>query len=555
MNLHLVTANGIDNGNFTVADGTIVNVNALAKELDCDSQKTEDVIMASFLRWGMDYPTHLKGCFAIAVFDMDGNRLILCRDRFGTIPLYYAEIPNGLAFGSRTDEFMDKGVVSRTANLQAVWDYLTLGVVPQPNTMIKGVHSLRPGELLEFNLESKSIAVRRWWRLESDASFVGVGYEEMTSRLREAILESLTGIEMTNARLLLSGGVDSSVLLAALSIQRKHVPTLTLGYERRHQSYDETARAKGLAEHFEADARYVTISDRDAAKHFSKFIKAMDQPSRDGFNMYFATKACHECGAKDVLTGLGGDEFFAGYPHFRRRLRAMGLSGKLCVFRPLMRLLPNRFRHNLMLPFLTKAEMLECIRAQAYDKGKRSFMNPDLFHENAKPVSWLERCRDFVNDTEDFAELLARFDIELDMEHTLLRDAFLQSAVNQITPVSPLLDEQIAVMAFSMPLDYKIRDGRAKAIFTDAFKAELPEEVRLGVKHGFEMPLLSWLGGSLLPRARTAFASPCAKMLFQKQFLLNWSERLPSLQPWDYPLWSRFILVEWMMARKITDVR
>ena len=106
------------------------------------------------------------------------------------------------------------------------------------------------------------------------------------------------------------------------------------------------------------------------------------------------------------------------------------------------------------------------------------------------------------------------------MEHTLLRDAFLQSSANQVTPLSPLIDEQVAVLAFSLPTAYKLRDGRKKAVLTDAFGDKLPEDVIRAPKHGFEMPLLAWLGGPLLPQAKEAFASPQAAMLFRKTLAL-----------------------------------
>ncbi len=561
MKLHVATTNGIDKGKLAVADGDFLKAESLENELTAlnglgGSTDASEVVLTSFVRWGADFPLHLKvTTFAAAVFDMDANRLILCRDRFGTIPLYYAETRDGLAFGSRTDEFLDSGAVPRKADLQAVWDYLTLGVVPQHRTMISGVHSLGPGEFLEYDFASRSCKVRRWWRLAPDESLEKLSYDEAKEQLHDAIGKALSDLDLRNALLLLSGGLDSATLLAAMSEQQKSVRTLTLGYENRHQAFDESSRAKRLAEHFDADAKFVTISDWDAAKHFAKFMKAMDQPSRDGFNMYFATKAAHDCGATAVLTGLGGDELFESYPHLIRRLKAEQ-SGKWLRFAaPLMRRLPDRFRHNLMLPFLSRAESLETIRAQVYEEGKRLIVNPELLEGRPAPQPWLEHCREVLVDGESLARCIARFDVELDMEHTLLRDAFLQSSANQVTPLSPLIDERVAVLAFSLPTAYKIRDGRKKAVLTDAFGDKLPEDVRRAPKHGFEMPLLAWLGGPLLPKAKEAFASPQAAMLFKRQYCLNWSERLASLQPRDYPLWSRFILLEWMMARNITDIR
>ena len=141
MNLHTATAEGIDRTAFAVVEGTITNQHALAQQLDTRPDDTEAIVHAAFLRWGDDFPQHLHGSFALAVLDLDAARLLLVRDRFGTIPLYYHLDPKTAAvhFASRVDDFLTQRVVRRVASRQAIWHYLAIGAIPQPQTILADV--------------------------------------------------------------------------------------------------------------------------------------------------------------------------------------------------------------------------------------------------------------------------------------------------------------------------------------------------------------------------------------------------------------------------------
>lgn len=169
-------------------------------------------------------------------------------------------------------------------------------------------------------------------------------------------------------------------------------------------------------------------------------------------------------------------------------------------------------------------------------------------------MNWLDLCTEICDETLDAARQLSLFDLRYDMEHTLLRDAYAQCAPHRVAPYAPLLhDHRLAELAFRLPLGCRVRQGQGKIALTAAVSDLLPESLLNLPKHGFEMPLLRWLGGTLLPRAREAFASPQAQAVFDRQQLLNWTERLESLQARDYPLWARFTLIAWLQERNITD--
>lgn len=559
MNLHTINHNGIDGKQFVVLDGRIANGSRLASELQAQGKSMEDVVHAAFLAWGDDFLTHLDGSFALALFDMDQNRLILARDRFGTVPLYFTT-GKTLAFSSRTDDFLQRNIVPRTASCQAIWDYLTLGAIPQPNTIIAHVESLRPAEVAVIDLATHHVERRRWWSLQEEADRLGPGdstqpavsFQEAAKELRTRLDKALQqqADSFANARLLLSGGIDSTLLLTALNGLNIPIKTLTLGYEQKHSLYDETPLATAVAEHFKAEARRIELSDWDVSKYFQAFIKSMDQPSRDGLNMFHAARLARAEGADAVVTGLGGDELFNGYSYCQRHAKAERLARCLGFLRPVAMRLPDRFRHNLMLPFLSVPERLATIRAQMYEEAKKRSVNPE-FWEGKTLVSWLQTCQDVADESLDCLRQLSLFDLSFDMDHTLLRDGFLHTSSQKVALLVPMLDASFATYGYGLPSRYKLSNNQSKAVLVEAYRNELPPCVFQASKRGFEMPLLKWLGSTLLPRAKAAFNSKQAKFMFANQDRLNWSERLTALRPRDYPLWSRFILLEYLQSRSI----
>lgn len=531
-------------------DGTLRNLHQLADKLGTACSEC-DVIRAAFEKWNSDFPRHLEGEFCIAILDFARDSVQLVRDHFGSIPLYYAIADGRLLFGSHMDEFLESGCVRRAVSRQAIWNYLSIGAIPEKYPILADVQCVMPGECRSVNLKTGAYSSHRWWNILEE-SREKLTTASMVERIGNA---SSAMIQGRNPVLLLSGGLDSASILAAMSVSGIKCRTLTLGYESKYSAFDESSSAKLLADTFKADASFCKITGKDVACCMDAFLHSMDQPSRDGLNIFLASKAAHETGADSIITGLGGDELLGGYQYVARYAANDYSNWKTKLFAPVFKRLPDRFRHNLMLPFLNRLEKMATVRVLLYENAKRKCVCSD-FMNGFVPVDWQSQCQEWLDDEHlhDIVEQLGYFDIKADMVHTLLRDAFCHSYSNGMSALAPMLEPSFAADAFAVPTAEKLVNGRGKFLLRQAFENILPAEILFAGKRGFEIPFIHWMNNELAPRVKAAFMSSSAKMIFAENACVRWAGMAGNIQPRDYALWSRFILVEWLAMRNISEL-
>lgn len=503
-----------------------------------------EVLLAAYTEWGDGCLDRLRGMFAFALADFRRREVLLARDRFGIKPLVWAQAGGGFLFASELRALLASGRVARTPDPQAIWDYLSLGSVPPPATILAGARALLPGHALRVGFAGDLRREWRWWSLPEAVPPAALSFADAAAALRERLDDAARAHLVADVPVgaFLSGGVDSAAMVGLMSrLTAEPVRTFTVGFERRHEVFSETAAARQTAEFFGTVHTEVVVSDAEAAANFDAVLAALDQPSLDGANTFFVSRAAGQ-EVKVVLTGLGGDELFAGYPHFRRHWLAACLPRRLCA--PL-RLLPGRFRHNLMLPALNPAERLATLRCQMYDAEKRRILNPD-FLAGFAPAP-LERLPEpSLRAGLAAVDQVSRWELEGYLPRTLLRDGDAASMAHALEVRPILLDHPLAEFAFSLPAEFKLRGGEGKAVFLAALGDLLPPAVRRRPKRGFELPLLRWLAGPLRARAEDAFASPAARNLFGEAFLAAARRRLENPQARDFRLWAYFVLVEWL---------
>ncbi|MBZ5589326.1 MAG: asparagine synthase (glutamine-hydrolyzing) [Acidobacteriia bacterium] len=447
----------------------------------------------------------LRGMFAFAIWDRRARRLLLARDRFGKKPLYFSHSPGGsLAFASELKALLPLvGVAERRPRIreQGIYDYLSLGMVPQPDTIYDGVRAVRPGHRLSF--DSTGLCESPYWRPELEPK-ITVSYrdaqEELRSRLSEAVRLRLRSDVPVGV--FLSGGVDSSaVAFEAAHHLGGNVRTFTVSVA--DEELDEAPVARRTAEGLGVQniVLPLRVAPRDEilaiARHFGQpFADSSAVPS-------LAVSRLARQHVTVVLNGDGGDEVCGGY---RRYLAAKalgsvaGVPGARAVVRTAAsRLAATRRR--------SAAGLLQRFgRGVSLSPGQRYLVwTADLLLEEDKaPVwraapqrpteAWLEEQLESGLSAMDTQ---VAGDLRINLPSDLLVKMDMATMAASLEGRSPLLDHEVAEFALRLPVSHRVRGRRLKAVLRDAYRDRLPKEVVEGKKRGFEVPLEAWLAGDL----------------------------------------------------------
>jgi asparagine synthase (glutamine-hydrolysing) len=509
-----------------VYNGESYNYAELATELRASGETVsgtgDTAVLAPLYRargWRM--VEQLRGMFAIAIFDRADRRLFLMRDRFGKKPLYYAEIRGGgLVFASELKALV---ALARAAGHelrvrhQSVYDFLSLGVVPQPETIYEGVHVVPPGSVLDY--DGRRVRLRRYWSLVPHRH--ERPYEALLEDVRDAIREAVRIRLRSDVPLgvFLSGGIDSSIVAyEAAQLTGSSLETFTVA--AADPELDEsmiaqrTARALGV--------RHTILPlDVEPRSGLEFLVRHYDQPFADSSAIpSLAIAKAARAHVKVVLNGDGGDELFAGY---RRYLGAALVqwdaprASEVAFARAFDRLGSKLGARRSGLGFVARL-----LRGASRSPGARYLVwTSDMLDDREKTRIWRGGG---VEPTERFLESIAirhppGLDRQMLTDHAvnlasdLLVKMDMATMAHSLEARSPLLDHRVAELAFSIPIRQLLGRGRTKAILRDAYRGRLPEEVLEGKKRGFEVPLASWLAGPwseliedvvLAPSARTS---------------------------------------------------
>lgn len=476
-----------------------------------NSHTDTEVILNAYAEWGANCLEYLRGMFAFAIWDMQEAKLFAARDRLGIKPLYYTikqnladSSANQLIFGSELKALLSTGLVERRLNYAALHHYLSFYSVPTPYTMLADVMALPAGHYLTF--QHGKLATERYWSIPP-AEDIGMDEAEIVYRLRQ-LLEDAIRLRMiadVPVGAFLSGGIDSSAVVALMTrASGERLRTFSIGFGQEGAALDERSAARVLAEHYGTDHTEVIVSGQDVRDQIDDIIRAMDQPSGDGLNTYLVSQATARHG-KVALSGLGGDELFAGYPQFKlfqqidRAARMWNLlpgfvqrlvQGAGNVIDPLGRAI--HWLDGDMLARYGRVRML-------YDEtAKLSMYTPAAAAAVAAPEPSLQYLARYLHPTEEGSGVqLTRLELKNYMAHTLLRDTDAMSMAHSLEVRVPLIDHKLVEFAVSIPMHMKLKNGRGKHIFTKALEDVLPAQVLDRPKQGFEMPVAAWLRNEL----------------------------------------------------------
>ncbi len=531
-----------------VFNGEIYNYKGLRKELTslnvsfCTESDTE-VVLECFKQYGHDCVNRFRGMFAFCIYDKYEKKLFLARDRFGIKPLLYASINGGFVFCSELKPLIKSGLFTNKIDRQALADFLQFGSVSQPRTIIEGVRHLLPGHHMTVDMAG-NVETERYYDFVKQAfkqDLAKISFSDAVDLVRIR-LEAATRYHMVadvEVGAFLSGGIDSTAVVALMNrYTDRPIKTFSVGFENKTEVTDESAIAKETAgklgcEHFD-----VIVGDHDVADWFDGFIDSIDQPSVDGFNTFIVSKMASDH-VKVVLSGLGGDEIFAGYDHFQQIFEQTGQPLKFWSsgLQYIHWLHPNRYLKAFAFRGL---DPLEAIFLQ------RRLPRQNLSLENIVS-DFNEKGHAHISGYENLSILqkISACEIYNYLLNTLLRDSDVMSMAHSLELRPVLLDHELVETAFALPDAFKIRNGLKKAIFIESVKDLIPEKVYKRRKTGFQMPLASWMNGPLRDRVIKVFSSETAGRIFgpstiKKLLRSSGSKNLRA------NAWRDFVLISWL---------
>lgn len=546
-----------------IFNGEIYNFGALRAELESHghvfSTGTDtEVLLAAYIRWGAGCLDRLRGMFAFAVWDsgrIKGTRmaepsLFVARDRFGIKPLLYAYVDGVFCFASELRAILASGLVPRTVSRQSVWDYLSLGSVVQPRTILSHAAALPAGCWLRI-IPGGSPQIQRYWDIAEAARPVAIGEQESTRELRRLLDDAARAHMIADVPVgaFLSGGLDSTAVVGLMSQFVSHpIRTYSLGFETRHQRYSELQWAKVAADRFGTDHTEVVITDDEVKGEYDRLIDAIDQPSLDGTNTYFVSRAAR-CGVTVSLSGIGGDELLAGYPQFRGFVRAERLAPRglriNADIHALERFMPRRIARALEFVTASPMERYATVRRLMTEREKERSTSA-AFRAGFEPMSLAANYAEKLRSELGTVAQVSYIELTGYMVDTLLRDVDAMSMAHSLEVRPVLLDHPLAEFAFGLPGELKISGTETKKIFRDAVRDLVPEEIGSRTKKGFALPLGEWLAGSMRSRAVDALESSEARAVFDRGFLQEAKSAVATGRLTDSRLWAYVVLLDWM---------
>ena len=494
-----------------VFNGEIYNHRALRRELERDGERFDtgcdtEVLLPMFVRHGPAMVDRLQGMFALAVVDLHAERVFLARDRFGKKPLYWAPSGAGVAFGSTLDALLPLLAVRPGIDPDAIARYLVLQYVPGAMTPWCGVHKVEPGSWVDWR--EGAAEQHRYWSpplpsptraATDDPRSV---HAELRSRIRAAVLARLES--EVPLGVFLSGGIDSSVVVAEMSAAGVRPSTYSVGFT--HGAYDETPWAVMVAEALGTDHRVLAL-DADAVTMLDDLAWAYDEPFADSSAL--ATLAVSRA-AKDhvtvALTGDGGDELFGGYERYRAAMIGAAVGARLgAVTSPVAASVRTLARAASVerIEALTRFidDPWHAARARVTHFSPRealALLRPEL-RPAADPAAaerWLDDR--WIASGSDPAS------IPWVDAHTYLPDDLL-TKMDRATMAwgvearSPLLDHELWDWVAGLPRPWLLDRRAGKRLVREAYRGVLPDPILRRSKKGFSVPLTAWLRTHLRP--------------------------------------------------------
>jgi len=492
-----------------------------------------EVILAGYMRWGADCLTRLRGMFTIVIWDRQERELFIARDRLGVKPLYYYHQEDRFVFASEIRAVLKSGNISRKIDRTALLEYFRYQSVGFPFSPVEGIRQMEAGTWMR--IKNDEIHTQKYWDpVKKNYDFDFTGKKEVQQKVKELMLQSVKRRLVSDVPVgaFLSGGIDSSAVVG-LMVEAGDPSPNTFNISFDESDYDESQYAEIIAKKFNTRHTRIRLKPEVMLEELTNALDAMDTPTGDGINTYVVSKAIHKEGIRVALSGVGGDELFAGYPIFEHYIR---LQQKRWLWKT-----PAALRNGLsgLLGKGAKKDRLRQFLALSSPAIENSY---PVLRQILSPVMLKELTN--LSEGDEFTlakQLIAREDALVRLpffsqvtaaeylgytQQTLLKDTDQMSMANSLEIREPFFDQDLVEFVMAVPDHFKV-PVYPKSLLVESLKPLLPDEIVHRKKQGFVFPWKEWMKNEL-----RSFCESHVSHITQRDFIRGNHLRT---------LWSRFL--------------
>jgi asparagine synthase (glutamine-hydrolysing) len=570
-----------------VFNGELYNYRELRERLTrlghrfCTQSDTE-VLVHGWEEWGEECLTELRGMFAFAIADFRKQYtsdpvLFLARDPLGIKPLYYTQTGEGFAFASEVGALLASGITSKRISQDALTSFLLFGSVSEPVTMYESVFSLPPGHRVLLYVPDRRRLPRPhpWWDPRRSPAAKDTrrprNFAAAATALRPLLEDSIRAhlIADVPVGLFLSSGLDSSAIAALAAREHAGIQSFTLAFPGT--PFDESALTRIVSERCGTRHTEIPLAGDAIPARLDEALAALDQPTMDGINTYFVSWAARQVGLKVALSGLGGDELFAGYSTFADTPKLARLTGVAQFVPSTLRDAASGVLRSLFASGRTPDAAMKALAAW---RNPQRLPHPYFFSRTLFPpgeieklidprfrpsalasdgytleptwLGWLQLAVDEARHQEPVAAV-SWLEMRTYLASTLLRDTDSVSMARSLEVRVPLLDTPLVEFVMALPDSARQKRGAQKALLVEALGDLLPTEIRSQKKRTFTLPWEQWLRGPLKSRMEESFRSipPLLAAFVKPEGVQSvWRSFLNGKTSWSRP-WALFVLNEW----------
>ncbi len=478
-----------------------------------NTQSDTEVILKGYEVWGEEVLQHLNGMFAFSIFDKKRNKILIARDRFGEKPLYFVKNDDEILWASELKSIINLRPELKKISKPALSLFLALTFIPAPYTIYEEIYKLRPGHFISIDIPNFTIIEQAYWDIDLEKSVNITSYEKAKEEIRTILFDSVKMRMIADVPLgvFLSGGVDSTIIAAIMS-KLSDIPIKTFSVCYSNKRYDESARARLVAEHIGSDHHEYVLNYTEVSDELDNVILNFDEPFADSscIPTYFVSK--HTVNhVKVALTGDGGDEVFGGYNKYL--IHSYGKLYNKLVPKPLKNLIfgyVNKLRHSDGKGYLNKIKKLIISVGSSVALNHINVISLGFQSKDLKRLIRAEAYMDMSEELLDFKSFagkdlslleplkVARYiDKNISLEGDMLAKVDRASMLCSLECRAPFLDHRLMELSYRMPDSFLIRGNNKKRILKDTFKDLLPKGFFINTKSGFEIPVSDWFRNEL----------------------------------------------------------